>query len=180
MFIQTEDTPNPLAMKFSPGYSFSKYENKTYGRDQDTNDAFIRSMMSIEGVDRLYFGPDFVTVTKTQDFPWIQLKPAILSVLMDFATQDFDAPSEKVSESPKDGFVDPIEAEIKEIIETRVKPAVAEHGGDIVFEKFDDGIVYLSFVGACAGCPSSEMTLKMGVERMLMHYVPEVIEVRAI
>lgn len=194
MFIQTEDTPNPLAMKFCPGRPLGDYQGKTYSKD-NTNldtDPLAQALLSIMGVSRVFFAQDFITVTRDESSEWLFLKPQILGVIMDYFMAQATAPHLSSPSStpeasgetllPSDGSYDdsPIAQEIRELLETRVKPAVAEHGGTIVFDSFKDGIVYLHFKGACSGCPSADLTLKMGVEKMLMHYIPEITEVRAL
>lgn len=184
LFIQTEDTPNPLAMKFSPGQTMGSREGKTYSKD-DATDSLSQSLLSIMGVTNVYYGHNFITVTRDDTSEWLFLKPQILGAIMDFFLESpqeepepFHEPELSQKQNPEEDT--PIHREIRDIIETRVKPAVAEHGGTIEFHSFEDGIVFLNFKGACSGCPSAELTLKQGVEKMLMHYVPEVIEVRSI
>jgi len=183
MFIQTEQTPNPATLKFLPGRDVMG--NGT--ADFATAEAAKRSplaehLFTIEGVAGVFLGIDFITVTKAGDKDWHLLKPAILGAIMEHFTSgrpivvgpaagEAEAAGEEDSE---------IVAQIKDLIETRVRPAVAQDGGDIIFQGFEDGIVFLHLQGSCSGCPSSTATLKAGIENMLKHYVPEVVEVRAV
>ena len=180
MFIQTEQTPNPATLKFLPG-------RDVLGRgtaDFPTAETAVRSplaqrLFEIEGVAGVFLGADFVTITKDGDRDWYLLKPSILGVIM----EHFTAGRPVINETTADDNAaheddDEIVAQIKELLDTRVRPAVAQDGGDITFQGFENGIVYLNMKGSCAGCPSSTATLKAGIENMLRHYIPEVIEVR--
>jgi len=186
VFIQTESTPNPATLKFLPGR-----EVMGPGAVADFPDAasaqrspLARALFGVDGVARVFFGADFISVTKT-DGDWKQLKAPILGAIMDHFTRGLpvlDGTSEE-SDDASYGEGDPeIVAQIKELIDTRVRPAVAQDGGDIVYKGFDgaSGIVFLHLQGSCAGCPSSTMTLKNGIENMLRHYVPEVNAVEAV
>ena len=135
----------------------------------------------MDGVAAVFFGHDFITITKGADHDWYVMKPAILGAIMEHFTAGKPVMNEAaLTQSPdSDEEDDEIVAQIKELLETRVRPAVAQDGGDITFHGFDQGVVYLEMRGACAGCPSSTATLKMGIENMLRHYIPEVVEVRA-
>jgi Fe-S cluster biogenesis protein NfuA len=185
MFIQTEQTPNPATLKFLPGREVLGAATADF-RDADTAAAspLAERLFRIEGVTGVFLGSDFVTVTKAQDREWYLLKPAILGVIMEHFTAgrpvmsaggEAAASEEGVAEEDAE-----VVAQIKELLDTRVRPAVAQDGGDIVFRGYDQGVVYLVMHGACAGCPSSTATLKMGIENMLRHYIPEVTEVRAV
>lgn len=184
MFIQTEDTPNPATLKFLPGKDVLG-EGKPameFERGGDVKDAPLAEMLfMIPGISRVFYGADFVSVTKMDDAKWPHLKPAVLGAIMDFyvagGTPYFGADMAiDEDEFVYEGETLEIVEQIKEIIELRVRPAVAQDGGDIVFRRYieGDGIVYLEMRGACAGCPSSAMTLKSGIENLLKHYVPEV------
>jgi Fe-S cluster biogenesis protein NfuA len=182
MFIQTEQTPNPATSKFLPGRPVMGSGTADF---TDMDEAAGKSplaerIFAIDGVAAVFFGADFITVTKTPSKEWYLLKPAILGAIMEHLTAGLPVMSDvgdgHETNAEEDGE---IVGQIKELIETRVRPAVAQDGGDIVFQGFDEGIVYLQLRGACAGCPSSSMTLKMGIENMLKHYIPEVVEVRA-
>jgi len=187
MFIQTEDTPNPATLKFLPGRDVTGEGNppREYSRGDDTARAPLAEMLfMIPDVARVFFGSDYISVTRGEDAQWKHLKPAILGAIMDFYVAggvpllDQIAGGE-VDERVYEGETLEIVEQIKELIELRVRPAVAQDGGDIVFKHFDDGdgAVYLEMRGACAGCPSSTMTLKHGIENLLKHYVPEVTRV---
>lgn len=184
MFIQTEQTPNPATLKFLPGRDVMA--GGTGGSaDFPTPETAKQSplattLFAIDGVRGVFFGSDFVTVTKEDGRDWQFLKPAILGAIMEHFTSGqplFMAGAG--GETEQDGDEDEIVAQIKELLDSRVRPAVAQDGGDIVFRSFEDGVVYLHLQGSCAGCPSSTATLKAGIENLLRHYIPEVREVRA-
>ena len=183
MFIQTEPTPNPLTIKFIPGEAvlergIADFPNASAAVGKSP---LAERLFKIDGVKGVFFGSDFVSVTKTDAKDWLVLKPLVLGALFEHFTTGQkilnDAPITKDASSEEDSDV---VRQIKEILETRVRPAVARDGGDISFEDFDKGILFLRMQGACAGCPSSVVTLKMGIENMMHHYVPEVLEVRAV
>ncbi len=183
MFIQTEETPNPATLKFLPGRTVLG-DATAYFPDPGSagSSPLAQRLFAVEGVTGLFFGSDFITVTKADDREWYLLKPAILGVIM----EHFVAGRPVLLEETVDEAHEPSEDDsevvsmIKELLDTRVRPAVAMDGGDIVFRGFDKGVVYLHMQGACAGCPSSTATLKMGIENMLRHYIPEVVEVRPV
>jgi len=182
MFIQTEPTPNPATLKFLPGRAVMGTGTADFtDPDQAASSPLAQALFGVAGVTGVFFGSDFVTVTKAEDQEWHVLKPSILGVVMEHFTSGrpvlLDTGGDAPTASADD---DPVVSQIKELIETRVRPAVAQDGGDITFESFDSGIVYLTMRGACAGCPSSTATLKMGIENMLRHYIPEVVEVRPV
>ena len=182
MFIQTEQTPNPSTLKFLPGRVVMDRGTMDFaGVDTATSSPLAKRLFAVEGVERVFFGADFVTVTKAADRDWQVLKPSILGGIMEHYTSgepivaaSADAPAGAAAED------DEVVAQIKDLLETRVRPAVAQDGGDIVFHDFRDGVVYLHMQGSCSGCPSSTATLKMGIENLLKHYVPEVTEVQAV
>ena len=180
MFIQTEDTPNPSTLKFVPG-RIVMTEGTADFRSADVagKSPLARAIFAAAGVEGVFLGSDFVSVTKAQDAEWFSVKPAVLAAIMDHFTSGLPAvePEQNAAPSEEDSE---IVVQIKEILDTRVRPAVAQDGGDIVFHDFDDGIVYLEMHGSCSGCPSSTATLKAGIENMLRYYIPEVREVRAI
>jgi Fe-S cluster biogenesis protein NfuA len=183
MFIQTEATPNPATLKFLPGRAV--LENGTLDlreREQAAQSPLAERLFGIAGVNGVFFGSDFITVTKG-DGDWQQLKPMILGAIMEHFMSG--APLLNAgSAAPGDGdeFFDAADADtvatIKDLIETRVRPAVANDGGDITFKGFKDGVVYLNMKGACSGCPSSTATLRHGIQNLLKHFVPDVTEVR--
>ncbi len=182
MFIQTEQTPNPSTLKFLPGRVVMDKGTLDFASvDTAGTSPLAKRLFAVEGVERVFFGTDFVTVTKAADKDWQILKPSILGGIMEHytsgepvVTQAGESAGEAAAEDD-----DEVVAQIKELLETRVRPAVAQDGGDIVFREFRDGVVYLHMQGSCSGCPSSTATLKMGIENLLKHYVPEVVEVQA-
>jgi Fe-S cluster biogenesis protein NfuA len=192
MFIQTEDTPNPQSMKFLPGQAVLGHG--ALGADFPTQESAASSplaqmLFETDGVMGVYLGGDFITVTKAEAVEWLHIKPAVLGAIADFFTAGLPVMAEgAVSTASAATPLEDYEGEdrevveqIIELIETRVRPAVAADGGDIVFKHFEPrtGVVFLSMQGACAGCPSSTATLKNGIENMLKHYVPEVVRVEA-
>lgn len=184
MFIQTEQTPNPATLKFLPGRDVLPGGAEDFPNVDaaEGRSPLAERLFQVDGVTGVFFGHDFVTVTKRDDQEWFVLKPAILGALMEHFTagRPVLAPEAAEGAGPIHDEADSeVVAQIKELLETRVRPAVAQDGGDIVFHGFDAGVVYLSMRGSCAGCPSSTATLKMGIENMLRHYIPEVTEVRA-
>ena len=185
MFIQTERTPNPATLKFLPGEAVMSSGSADF-RDADSAERspLARRLFQIEGVTGVFFGGDFVSVSKSDDVDWQMLKPVILGVIMEHFVAGhpllLDAAAHAAVEEEDDGVDSEIVAQIRELLDTRVRPAVAQDGGDIVYRGFQNGIVMLQLQGSCQGCPSSTMTLKMGIENMLKHYIPEVVEVRAV
>ena len=181
MFIQTEQTPNPSTLKFLPGRVVMEKGTLDFADPSSAHTSpLAKRLFAVDGVERVFFGADFVTVTKAQDKDWQVLKPSILGGIMEHYTSGepvVASDSQAASEASADD--DEVVAQIKELLETRVRPAVAQDGGDIVFQDFRDGVVYLHMQGSCSGCPSSTATLKMGIENLLKHYVPEVVEVQA-
>jgi Fe-S cluster biogenesis protein NfuA len=183
MFIQTEQTPNPATLKFLPGRVVMEAGTIDFPTaDAADRSPLARRLFDVAGVERVFLGTDFVTVSKAADQDWQVLKPAILGAIMEHFTsgepvieETAGQPAEAAGEDD-----DEIVAQIKDLLDTRVRPAVAQDGGDITFEGFRDGIVYLHMQGSCSGCPSSTATLKMGIENLLRHYVPEVVEVRSV
>lgn len=181
MFIQTEATPNPLTLKFMPGLPVMNMGTVFFtSAEQAKNSPLATVLFGIDGVSAIFFGSDFITVTKDEQSHWEALKPILLTAIMDH----FVAGKPVVIEGDAAASVDENESDIvkqiRELIDTRVRPAVAQDGGDIIFRGFADGIVSLELHGACSGCPSSTATLKGGIENMLKHYVPEVIAVEAV
>lgn len=177
MFIETEGTPNPATLKFLPGRDVMGSGTADFaGAEAAIRSPLATALFGLSGVTRVFLGADFITVTKSADADWQELRPMILGAIMEHFLAGrpvIDAQSETEAEdvSPEDAE---IVAQIKELLDTRVRPAVAGDGGDIVFRGFRDGVVMLHMQGACSGCPSSSATLKHGIENMLRHYVPEV------
>jgi len=181
MFIQTEQTPNPATLKFLPGREVLARGTADFpNRDSAARSPLALRLFEVEGVTGVFLGYDFVTVTKSEDRDWYLLKPAILGAIMEHYAAGRPALEDDAGSGHTDGDDDEIVVQIKELLDTRVRPAVAQDGGDITFHSFDEGIVYLSMRGACSGCPSSSATLKAGIENMLRHYIPEVVEVRQV
>ena len=180
MFIQTEDTPNPATLKFIPGRTVMGVGTADF-RDAEAalRSPLARALFEIDGVAGVFLGQDFLSVSKSADAEWFTLKPAVLAAIMDHFTMGL-AVIDPGPESESADDEDEIVLQIKELLDTRVRPAVAQDGGDIVFHGFEDGVVFLHMQGSCSGCPSSTATLKAGIENMLRHYIPEVVEVRAV
>ena len=185
MFIQTEATPNPATLKFLPGQTVLETGTLDLREPADAaKSPLAERLFAIKGVNGVFFGSDFITITKTDGGEWQQLKPAILGAIMEHFMSG--APLLRAGEtsamSDDEEFFEPADADtvatIKDLIETRVRPAVANDGGDITFRGFKDGIVFLHMKGACSGCPSSTATLRHGIQNLLKHYVPDVVEVR--
>ncbi len=181
MFIQTEATPNPATIKFLPGVMVLETGAMDFSRAGEAGPSpLAERLFALQGVVRVFLGADFISVSKAEDTDWAMLKPMVLAVLMEhFSTGQPVIRAGYVAPVKPDADLDnEIVIQIKELIETRVRPMVMMDGGDIVFDSFEDGIVYLEMRGACAGCPSSTATLKAGIENMLKHFIPEVREVR--
>jgi Fe-S cluster biogenesis protein NfuA len=183
MFIQTESTPNPATLKFLPGQTVLDAGTADFPSAEAAGTSpLARRIFGVAGVTGVFFGTDFVTVTKAEGIDWAHIKPAILGAVMEHFQSgapvlEGAAVSGHAEHKGEDGD---IVRQIKELLDTRVRPAVAQDGGDITFHGFDRGVVYLHMQGACAGCPSSTLTLKMGIENLLRHYIPEVTEVRPV
>lgn len=185
MFIQTETTPNPATLKFIPGRQVMAEGTVDFpDAASGSRSPLAARLFTIPEVERVFFGSDFITVTKREG-DWRHLKPAILGAIMEHFTLGlplFESEAAAEEEPVYEGEEAEIVAQIKELLDTRVRPAVAGDGGDIVFKGFDggSGTVFLHLQGACSGCPSSTITLRNGIENMLRHYIPEVVEVRAV
>ncbi len=179
MFIQTEETPNPATMKFLPGREVMPEGTRDF-RDAATASPspLATTLFAINGVTGVFLGRDFITVSKNAAHDWPGLKPAILGAIMDHFVSGRPTLTDAAVAVAPDAADSEVVAQIKELLDLKIRPAVAQDGGDIVFHKFEDGVVYLHLQGACSGCPSSAATLKAGVENMLKHYIPEVVEVR--
>jgi Fe-S cluster biogenesis protein NfuA len=180
MFIQTEQTPNPATLKFLPGCAVM--ESGT--ADFPTADSAARSplatrLFALDGVEGVFLGGDFITVTKSGTGDWQVLKPLILGMIMEHYTSGAPAVAADAVVEEDAGEDGEVVAQIKELLDTRVRPAVAQDGGDITFRAYKEGVVFLRMQGACSGCPSSSATLKVGIENLLKHFIPEIREVRA-
>lgn len=190
MFIQTEATPNPATLKFLPGRVVLESGSADFRAPEEADSSpLAQRLFAIPGVDGVFFGYDFITITREErddaGFDWQHLKPAVLGAIMEHFTSgqpvmDQDAPDTEAGEEFYEEGDQRIVDTIKELLETRVRPAVAQDGGDITFRGFKEGIVYLHMRGACAGCPSSTATLKYGIQNLLRHFIPEVQEVEAV
>ncbi|TCP34209.1 Fe-S cluster biogenesis protein NfuA [Sphingomonas sp. BK235] len=190
MLIETEATPNPATVKFLPGRIVMDAGTRDFATPEEAEASPLAvALFDLGDVTGVFFGRDFVSVTAAPGVSWSELKPDVLAILMDHFTAqmplfrtggaDFSVPAEDESFTDDPADAD-IVAQIRELIDTRVRPAVANDGGDIVYRGFDKGKVFLRMQGACSGCPSSTATLKNGIEQLLRHYVPEVTEVRAV
>lgn len=181
MFIQTEATPNPLTLKFVPGVDVLGSGTAFFtSAEEGKSSPLAVALFAHDGVSAVFLGGDFVTVTRGVDFSWEVMKPLLLTSIMDHFVS-----GKPVMETGESAVADysndsDVVKQIRELIDTRVRPAVAQDGGDIIFRGFEDGIVQLELHGSCSGCPSSTITLKNGIETMLKHYVPEVIAVEAV
>ena len=184
MFIQTESTPNPATLKFLPGQPVLDAGTADFPSvEAAASSPLAQRIFAVSGVEGVFFGLDFVTVTKADGVEWDHIKPALLGAVMEHYQSGqpvMEGAQTGSGHADHDGEDGPIVDQIKELLDTRVRPAVAQDGGDITFHGFERGIVYLQMQGACAGCPSSTMTLKMGIENLLRHYIHEVIEVRPV
>ena len=184
MFIQTEETPNPATLKFLPGQTVLGTGTANFSEGDNTESSpLAKKLFGVDGVVGVFLGSDFITITKKEDFLWEHIKPALLGTIMDFLQSGEEILNEGSGDSSHDTHEGPdseIVKKITDLLDTRVRPAVAQDGGDITFQSFEEGVVYLHMQGACAGCPSSTMTLKMGIENLLKHYIPEVNEVRPV
>jgi len=188
MFIQTEPTPNPQTLKFIPGVTVMAEGVADFRTAEEAEASpLAERLFQVDGVDGIYFGLDFVSVTKHENVEWHHIKPSILGIIMEHFTAGLPLLKDGAKVAEASGHAaagneadSEVVSQIVELLDTRVRPAVAQDGGDIVFHGFDNGVVYLAMQGACQGCPSSTMTLKHGIENLLRHYVPEVEEVRAV
>lgn len=184
MFIQTESTPNPATLKFLPGRAVMAAGTADFPSEAAAQASpLARRIFAAGEVAGVFFGPDFVTVTKAEAADWSHVKAGVLAAIMEHfqsGAPAIEGEAGAVGHSDQAGPDADIIVQIKDLLDTRVRPAVAQDGGDITFQGFDRGVVYLHMQGACAGCPSSTMTLKMGIENLLRHYIPEVLEVRPV
>ena len=179
MFVQTEVTPNPNSLKFLPGKKVSNSGPYEITNKEDMQNELVRNILSINGVEGIFLGEDFISVNKNESIKWDEIKHIVISLINDFYA---DGKEFVIDENIKEEDLDlsEIESKIVKILEEKIRPAVARDGGDIKFKEFKDGIVKVQLQGSCSGCPSSTMTLKQGVQNLLCHYLPEVKEVVAI
>ena len=187
MYIQTELTPNPNSIKFMPGKEVLGNRSLHFiSKEEAVNSPIALRLFGIDGVESIFLGSDFITISKQEKTSWDLLKPYVIEVILahylegkPILADASGSENEVIDEFFREEDAQLVK-EIKELLDTRIRPAVAQDGGDIIFKGYQEGVVYLSLHGACSGCPSSTATLKMGIENMLKHYVPEVIEVRAL
>jgi len=179
MFVQTEITPNPNSLKFLPGKAVSNEGSFEITKKDETNNELIRNLLSVNGVEGIFLGKDFISINKYDDFSWDEIKHIVISLINDFYLDGKDCVIEKSLEENNNELKD-IEKKIVKILDEKIRPAVAKDGGDIKFKEFKNGVVKVQLQGSCSGCPSSTMTLKQGVQNLLCHYLPEVKKVEAI
>ncbi len=179
MFIQIENTPNPNSLKFLPGKIVSKKGSFDVTNKNETNNELLKNLLSVNGVQGIFLGEDFISINKYDNISWDDIKHIVISLINDFYSDGKDC---VIEESLNESFEDfsEIEKKIIKILDQKIRPAVAKDGGDIKFKEFKDGIVKVKLQGSCSGCPSSTLTLKQGVQNLLRHYLPEVKEVEAI
>ena len=179
MFVQTEITPNPNSLKFIPGKAVSNAGSFEITKKDEVRNELVKNILSIKGVEGIFLGKDFISVNKYDGIPWEEIKHIIISFINEFYSSGKDFVIDK-NLNEQDETLDEIEKKIVQLLDEKIRPAVAKDGGDIKFKEFKDGIVKVQLQGSCSGCPSSTMTLKRGVENLLCHYLPEVKEVVAI
>ena len=180
MFIQTQETPNPNSLKFIPGKKVSNIGSIELMKKEDTNNNLLRNILSVNGVESIFLGDDFLSVNKNEKISWEDIKHIVISLINEFYSDGKDVILDKVLVSDEKKDFKEIEEKIIKILETKIKPAVARDGGDIKFVEFKNGIVKVQLQGSCSGCPSSTITLKRGVQNLLTHYIPDVKQVEAI
>ena len=179
MFVQIENTPNPNSLKFLPGKVVSKIGSFEITAKSETNNELIRNLLSVNGVNSIFLGSDFISVNKNNEVNWDEIKHIVISLINDFYLNGNEYVIEKNLNETAENLKE-IEKKIVKILDEKIRPAVAKDGGDIKFKEFSNGIVKVQLQGSCSGCPSSTMTLKQGVQNLLCHYLPEVKGVEAI
>jgi len=179
MFVQTEITPNPNSLKFLPGKTVSNDGSFEITQKDQTNNDLIRNLLSINGVEGIFLGKDFISINKYDNISWEEIKHIVISLINDFYLSGNECVIEKKLYENNEDLKD-IEKKIVQILDQKIRPAVAKDGGDIKFREFKDGVVKVQLQGSCSGCPSSTMTLKQGVQNLLCHYLPEVKKVEAV
>ncbi len=178
MFVQTENTPNPNSLKFLPGKTVSNQGSFEITRKDETNNELVRNLLSVNGVEGIFLGKDFISINKYDDVSWDEIKHIVISLINDFYSSGKEYVINKsLNEDKKD--LKEIEKKIIQILDQKIRPAVAKDGGDIKFKDYENGVVRVQLQGSCSGCPSSKMTLKQGVENLLCHYIPEIKQVEA-
>ena len=179
MFVQTEITPNPNSLKFLPGKIVSNKGSFEITKKDEINNELVRNLLSINGVEGIFLGKDFISVNKNDNISWDEVKHIVISLINDFYSSGKECIVEKNLNESHENLRE-IEKKIVKILDQKIRPAVAKDGGDIKFKSFKDGVVKVQLQGSCSGCPSSTMTLKQGVQNLLCHYIPEVKEVEAV
>ena len=181
MFVQTEITPNPNALKFLPGKKVSNEGSFEVTKKEEIDNDLVKNLLSINGVTGVFLGADFISINKLENIEWDEIKHIVISLINDFYStgKEYVIENNFSKEKNKDSEFIEIEKKIIKILDTKIRPAVAKDGGDIKFKEFNEGVVKVELQGSCSGCPSSTMTLKQGVENLLKHYLPEVKEVVA-
>jgi len=179
MFVQTEITPNPNSLKFLPGKNVSNKGSFEITQNDRTNNELVKNLLSINGVEGIFLGKDFISINKYDDTSWDEIKHIVISLINDFYSTGKECVVENTLIENNENLKD-IEKKIVKILDEKIRPAVAKDGGDIKFKEFKDGIVKVQLQGSCSGCPSSTMTLKQGVQNLLCHYLPEVKKVEAL
>ena len=179
MFVQTEITPNPNSLKFLPGKNVSNKGSFEITQKDQTNNELIKNLLSVNGVEGIFLGKDFISINKYDDTSWDEIKHIVISLINDFYSSGKECVVENTLIENNENLKD-IEKKIVKILDEKIRPAVAKDGGDIKFKEFKDGVVKVQLQGSCSGCPSSTMTLKQGVQNLLCHYLPEVKKVEAV
>ena len=179
MFVQTEVTPNPNSLKFLPGKKVSNSGPYEITNKDETQNELVRNLLSINGVEGIFLGEDFISINKNEIIKWDEIKHIVISFINDFYSEGKEFVIDESLEK-QNSNLDDLEQKIVKILDEKIRPAVARDGGDIKFKEFKDGVVKVQLQGSCSGCPSSTMTLKQGVQNLLCHYLPEVKEVVAI
>ena len=179
MFVQTEITPNPNSLKFLPNKIVSNNGSLEINNKNETNNDLLKDLLSVDGVESIFLGKDFISINKYDEKSWDDIKHIVISLINDFYSNGNDCVIDKDLNENLSNLKD-IEKKIIKILDQKIRPAVAKDGGDIKFKEFKNGIVSVKLQGSCSGCPSSTMTLKQGVQNLLCHYIPEVKEVKAV
>ena len=182
MYVQTEETPNPNTLKFLPGKTVSEVGSFEFTAKDQTENRLIKDILSMKEINMVFLGPDFITVKKNEQILWEEIKPKIISLINEYYLENKDSVLDKNYLKQKTSDEEPSDEVVKKIInvlDEKIRPAVARDGGDIKFKKFENGLVTVELQGSCSGCPSSMATLKQGVQNLLCHYVPEVKRVEA-
>ena len=180
MFVQIQETPNPNSLKFIPGKKVSNIGSIELLKKEDTDNTLLRNILSINGVESIFLGSDFLSVNKNEKINWEDIKHIVISLINEFYSDGKDVILDEILKNNEKKDLKEIEKKIINILETKIKPAVARDGGDIKFVEFKEGIVKVQLQGSCSGCPSSTITLKRGVQNLLTHYIPDVKQVEAI